>query len=384
MSRSIFDVYSTCNVSFNSCWDVELVVTSEGEFSCVNNLSIFCITQWLREASFKGCSHHTIFNLDVEFVCYIVTSCWVICFNCWSIYINFRFIEVISDSYRLNVFFVSCWEFSCIQPYLIVEFISAVNSLRIQVLSFVVWCIVSVWVRFSICVLVCQLFIIINELVASDIEFRFRNNVFLWLELRCCWRSYGIVELFVSWFSYVSNQCFSCTVMRYCYSYFCLHCIVSDSSVCTFNLCYSVLISTFLTLLVFKSSDSFTSFVCVIHWSKLDLTILIVSCSRNHNVVAVFQLECKFASFKLTTFQTFREVEFYFNWNWVYTFLSWFFWSFYRFAYWVVNMNDLVGFVFDVYPTRNIRFNCSWDIKFVVTTKCKFSCVDNLSIISIT
>ena len=114
LSCSIFDVWSTWYISFNCCWDIKFVVTSKGEFSCVNDLSIFCIAKWLREACFKSCSHHTIFNLDVEFVCYIVTSYWVICFDCWTIYINFCFIEVISNSYWLNVFFVSCWEFSCI------------------------------------------------------------------------------------------------------------------------------------------------------------------------------------------------------------------------------------------------------------------------------
>ena len=172
--------------------------------------------------------------------------------------------------------------------------------------------------------------------------------------------------------------------MRYCYSYFCLHSIVSDSCVCTFHLCYRVCVSTFLTLLVFKGSDFFTSFICVLYRREFNLTICIVGCSRNHNIVAVFQLECKFASFKLTTFQTFCEVEFCSDWYRVYTFLSWFFWFFNRFAYWIINMNDLVGFIFDVHSTRNVIFNSCWDIKFIVTTKCELSCIDNLRIIYIT
>ena len=172
--------------------------------------------------------------------------------------------------------------------------------------------------------------------------------------------------------------------MRYCYSYFCLHSIVSDSCVCTFHLCYRVCVSTFLTLLVFKGSDFFTSFICVLYRREFNLTICIVGCSRNHNIVAVFQLECKFASFKLTTFQTFCEVEFCSDWYRVYTFLSWFFWFFNRFAYWIINMNDLVGFIFDVHSTCNVSFNCRWNIEFIVATKCKFSCIDNLCIIRIT
>ena len=172
--------------------------------------------------------------------------------------------------------------------------------------------------------------------------------------------------------------------MRYFYSYFCLHCIVSNSCVCTFNFCYRVSVRTFFTLRIFKGSNFFTSFICVLYWSKLDLTIRIVGCSRNHNIVAVFQLECKFVRFKLTAFQTFCEVEFYSDRYTVHTFLSWFFWSFYRFAYWVVNVNDLVRFVFDVYSTCYVSFNCSWNIKFVVTSKCKFSSINNLSIFCIT
>ena len=384
LSRSIFDVYATCHISFHCCWNIKFVVTFKCKLSCVDNLSIFSITQWLREAIFKSCSHHTIFNLDVEFVCYIVTSYWIVSLDGWTIYINFRFIEVISDSYWLNVFFVSCWEFSCIQPYLVIDLFFAVNSLGIDVFCFVVVSFINIWISICFTIFISQLSIIIKKFVISDWVFSCIQYILLWLELRFCWRSYCIVKLFVSWFSYVSNQCFSCTVVRYCYSYFCLHSIVSDSSVCTFNLCYRVSVSTFLTLLVFKGSDFFTSFICVLYWREFNLTICIVGYSRNHNIVAVFQLKCKFASFKRTTFQTFCEVEFCSDWYTVHTFLSWFFWSFYRFAYWVVYVNDLVGFVFDVYSTCYWFFNSCWDIEFVVATKCKFSCVDNLSVISIT
>ena len=47
-------------------------------------------------------------------------------------------------------------------------------------------------------------------------------------------------------------------------------------------------------------------------------------------------------------------------------------------------MNDLVGFIFNISSCLNCVFNSGWDIEFIVATKFKFSCVDNLSIICIT
>ena len=380
----IFDVYSTFNVCFNSGWDIEFIVATKLEFSCVDDLCIVCVSKWLSEASFKSCGHHTIFNLNVELVCHISTSYWIVSLDSWSIYINLRFIEVIRNTYWLDVILVVSVELSSIKPYLIVELSSTLNSLGIDVFCFVIWSSIYIWICICFTIFISQLCIIIEKLVISNWELSCIQYILLWLELRLFWRSHSVIELFVSWFSYVSNQCFCCSVVWYCYSYFCLHSIVSDSCVCTFHLCYRVSVSTFLILLVFKGSDFFTSFICVLYWREFNLTICIVGCSRNHNIVAVFQLECKFASFKLTTFQTFCEVEFCSDWYTVHTFLSWFFWSFYRFAYWVVYVNDLVGFVFDVYSTCYWFFNSCWDIEFVVATKCKFSGVDNLSVISIT
>ena len=45
LSRSIFDVNSTCNVGFHCSWDIKLVVTSEFEFSCVDDLCVFRIAK---------------------------------------------------------------------------------------------------------------------------------------------------------------------------------------------------------------------------------------------------------------------------------------------------------------------------------------------------
>ena len=210
----------------------------------------------------------------------------------------------------MDIVFVVCVKFSCIQPYLVVKFLTTFNWFRIQVFIFVVGSCIDIWVCICFTIFICQFRIVINELRTCNIEFRFRNNVFLWLELRFCWWSDTVVELFISRFCHVCDQGLRCTIMRNSNSYHCSHWVVSNSCVCTFHLCYSVSVSTFLTLLVFKGSDSFTSFVCVVNWSELEVTVCVVGCSRNHNIVAVFQLECEFVSFKLTTFQFLSEVKF--------------------------------------------------------------------------
>ena len=95
---------------------------------------------------------------------------------------------VICDSYCLDVVFVSCIKFSCIQPYLVVKFLTTFNCLGIQVFQFVVVSCIDIWIGVCFTIFICQFRIIINEFSTSDIEFRFRNNVFLWLELRFFWR----------------------------------------------------------------------------------------------------------------------------------------------------------------------------------------------------
>ena len=161
LSRSIFDVYSAFNVSFHCSWDIKLVVTSEFEFSCVDDLCVFRIAKWLSKAIFKGCSNHTVVHSNIEFSCYIRTSLTIISFDFWTININFSLIVVIWDSYWLDMVFVVCVKFSCIQPYLVNKFLTWFNWFSIDIRFFVIRCIVRIWVRIGICDLVCQLFIII-------------------------------------------------------------------------------------------------------------------------------------------------------------------------------------------------------------------------------
>ena len=267
----------------------------------------------------------------------------------------------------MDVVLVGCVKFSCIQPYLVNQLVATFHSLGVQVLFFVVRCIVRIWVRIGICVLVCQFFVIINELVACDIEFLFRKNVFLWLELRFFRRSYTIVELFISCICYVRNDCFGCSIVRYHNFNSRNHCVVFDCYVCSSYFLYSIVIS--LTKIVFTKFKSlegnFTSSV-------------ILHCFDN---IAIFlKNECEFLILQLTTFKRFREFKIKWNWNVVHTFLSRFFWSFNLLSSWVVVVDYLSRSIFNICTSFNCLFNCCWDIKFVVTSKFKFSCVDNLSI----
>ena len=257
------------------------------------------------------------------------------------------------------------------------------ECLSIDILCFVVINFIRIWIFVGISYFISQLFIIIQKFSSSNIKFFFIKDVFFWVKLRSFWWSHTVVKFFIRRFCHVCDQGFRSTVMRYCYSYFCFHCIVWYSCVCTLNLCYSVLVSTFLTLLVFKGSNSFTSFISVIYWIKLDLASCIVGCSRNHNIVAVFQLECEFVSFQFTTFQFLSEVKFYWDWNTVDTFFSWFVWFFNSLAYWVVVVNDLCCLVFNICTSYDIVFHCCWDIELVVTSEFEFSCIDHLCVFSV-
>ena len=161
LSRSVFNVHTIFNSIFHCSWDIKLVVTSEFEFSCVDHLCVFRIAKWLSEAIFKCCSNNTVVHSDIEFSCYIRTSLTIISFDCWTININFSLIVVIWDSYWLDMVFVVCVKFSCIQPYLVNKFLTWFNWFSVDIRCFVIRCIVRIWVRIGICVLVCQLFIII-------------------------------------------------------------------------------------------------------------------------------------------------------------------------------------------------------------------------------
>ena len=273
LSRSIFDIYSARNISFHCCWDVELVVTSEGEFSCVDHLSVFCIAKWLSKAIFKSCSNHTVVNSDIEFSCNIITCYWIVSFDLSSVKIQLSFIVVIWDSYWLDVVLVSCVKLSSIQPYLVNQFSATFNCLSIQVFHIIIDGIVRIWVHIGIRVLICQLFVIIKKLVACDIVFLFRNNVFLWLELRFFRWSYSIIELFI-WS--VSNSCYNClssTIMGYLHCNCCNHIVVSYCCISTCNFWNSISVG--LAKIIFTK----------LKFLKGNLTFCIILNSFNCNIV---------------------------------------------------------------------------------------------------
>ena len=193
----IFDVYPTFNVCFNSGWDIEFIVATKLEFSCVDDLCIVCVSKWLSEASFKSCGHNTIFNLNVELVSHICTSYWIVSLDSWSIYINLSFIEVIRNTYWLDVILVVSVELSSIKPYLVVELSSTLNSLSIDVFCFVVISFIYIRICVGISVLVCQFRIIIKKFVISNWELSCIQYIFLWLELRLFWWSHSVIELFI-------------------------------------------------------------------------------------------------------------------------------------------------------------------------------------------
>ena len=333
-------------------------------------MCIVCVSKWLSEASFKSCGHNTIFNLDVEFVCYIVTSYWIVSLDSWSVYINLSFIEVIRNTYWLDVILVVSVELSCIKPYLVDQFSATFNSLSIQVFCFVVVSLICVWIFIGISVLVCQLRIIIKKLVISNWELSCIQYILLWLELRLFWWSHSVVKLCIWSVCHCLHKCFRFSIVFNFYCDFSLHGIVSDCSVRSFNFFYSVLMSSNLSLSEFK-------------FSEFHLTIFIVLNCFDFSTFRVFQYEAELTSFQLTAFEFLSEVEFDFNWNWVDTFFSWFFWFFNFLRRWVVVVYNLRCCIFDVYSTFNVCFNSGWDIEFIVATKLEFSCVDDLCIVCV-
>ena len=158
--------------------------------------------------------------------------------------------------------------------------------------------------------------------------------------------------------------------MFHCNCYIRFHCIVCNGCVRSFNFFYCVVVYAFVTLLEFKSFE-------------LNVTRSIIAYSLNFFTSWIFKNEAEFVGLKFTTFQTFREVEFHFNWNVVDTFFSWFAWFFNFLSSWVVVVDYLSRSIFDVYTTRYISFHCCWDVELVVTSKCEFSCVDDLCVFCI-
>ena len=96
------------------------------------------------------------------------------------------------------------------------------------------------------------------------------------------------------------------------------------------------------------------------------------------NFCTIFlQDEFEFVSLKCTSSKSLSEVKVKWNWNTVNTFLCWFVWCFNCLAYWVVNVNCLVGCIFNISTSFNRFFNSCWNIKFIVTTKFELSSIDN-------
>ena len=368
LSRSVFNIRTTFNSIFHCCWDVELVVTSKRKLSGVDHWSIFCVSKWLSQVRFRSCRDHTVFNLDIKFSSHIFACYRVVSFDVCNIDVKLVFFVVISNTNRLDV--VRFSELSCIQPYLVNNLIATFHCLSIDVSCFIIVSLISV--RICVCFrnLVCQFFIIIKKWFTSKVEFLSVQDVFLWVELWSFWRSHLVVKFFIRNVANFRDQNFSFSVVWNCDCYIRFHCVVCNGCVCSFNFFYCVVVNAFLTFLEFK-------------FRELNVTWGIVLNSFKSLTFWIFKHEAEFVSFKLTAFQTFSEVEFHFNWNVIYTFFSWFVWFFNCLAYWVVVVYYLSRSIFDVCTTRNIFLNSCWNIKLVVTSEFKFSCVNDLSVFSI-
>ena len=154
-----------------------------------------------------------------------------------------------------------------------------------------------------------------------------------------------------------------------CYIRF--HCIVCNSCISSFDFFYCVLVNAFLAFLEFKFRDltlPAASFLTV------STTLPAASFNSNVNSLALSSRPSKrlvklnptstgtlLTRFSVGTFRCFNLL-----------------------SCWVVVVNNLSSCIFNIYTTRNSVFNSGWDIKFIVTTKGKLSCVDNLSVCSIT
>ena len=191
--------------------------------------------------------------MDIELSCHIFSCYRVVCFNIFNVNSQVFAVIFICNTYRLDI--VSFSEFSCIQPYLVVYFITFLECLSIDILSFVVISLISVRICVSVCNLIFQFAIVIEKFNSCKIEFRFVKDVFLWVKVWSIWRSYFVVELFISSICHVSDKCFSCSIM---FNFNCnnsFHTVVLNCAVSTFNFFYSVLVSTFLAFLVLNSFE---------------------------------------------------------------------------------------------------------------------------------
>ena len=241
LTSCIFDILTWLNSCFHSCYDINFIVTAKRKLSCINDLSVVGIAKWFREASFKGRCNHATSVCDIKLRSNVWTCHTIV--NLDWVHIQLGFIIVICDADCLNIFSVGCAKLFCIQPYLVNQFRAWFHCLRIQVFWFIVSCTIRIWVGVCITILVCQFRIIVKQLVACDIEFFCRNNVFFWIELRFFRWFHLIVKLFI-WCVYnILHDCFRCTIMRDWNPYSRNHGIVCHRCVWTCNFVYSVVVS---------------------------------------------------------------------------------------------------------------------------------------------
>ena len=142
------------------------------------------------------------------------------------------------------------------------------------------------------------------------------------------------------------------------------HWVVRNGAISTTNFFYSVVVS--LTKIIT------TKLKCL----EVYFTTRIIMSTFNFCTIFL-QDEFEFVSLKCTSSKSLSEVKVKWNWNTVNTFLCWFVWCFNCLAYWVVNVNCLVGCIFNISTSRNRFFNSCWNIKFIVTTKFELSSIDN-------
>ena len=241
LTSCIFDIFSCWGIRFHGCHNIKFIVTTKCKLSCINDLSVVGIAKWFREASFKGRCNHATSVCDIKLRSNVWTCHTIV--NLDWVHIQLGFIIVICDADCLNIFSVGCAKLFCIQPYLVNQFRAWFHCLRIQVFWFIVGCTIRIWISVCITILVCQFRIIVKQLVACDIEFFCRNNVFFWIELRFFRWFHLIVKLFI-WCVYnILHDCFRCTIMRDWNPYSRNHCIVCHRCVWTCNFVYSVVVS---------------------------------------------------------------------------------------------------------------------------------------------
>ena len=182
--------------------------------------------------------------------------------------------------------------------------IALLNCLGIQVFRLIVICLVYVWIRICFSVFICQLIVVIHQLVTSDVKFLFVNDEFLWLELRLCWWGYNVVKLCVS--SWIGHRCFQSVVciLRNSHRNLSNHVIVSDTEFfVSWNFLRHRVLDDFTNLSIFHFWELF----------KGNNTMFIIGSSSNNNSVFILHFKCELILFKGTTHQGFFEV--YSDWD---------------------------------------------------------------------